>query len=673
MFDFLRKKENSENLSRLFDSKTGMKKSDSAFSLKSAVDRTTVSAGIQLLQKYKAGKAVFDNTVIENDLFWRQRFNEYNSRLKKNDDGSVPRPSSAWLFNTVANKHADMMDSLPQPVILPRERSDEDSAKMLSSIIPVILDRSDFEKVYSDACYDKIKNGTAAYGVFWNPGADNGLGEVEVKKVDILNLFWEPGILDLQQSKNVFCVALCDDEDIINQYPESGFKGGSKTIDVAEYVHDDYIDTSGKTLVVDWYYKKTVEGRTTLQFIKFAGDTLLFASENDERFKTKGFYAHGMYPFVLDVLFPESGTPYGFGIISVIRDVQVYIDRLDQAILEHALLKSRPRFFIKRSAGINREDFLDTRNQLIEVEGDVTQEKIRSVTVPPLDSGVLNVRAEKIAELKEVAANRDVNSGGTGSGVTSGAAIATLQEAGNKMSRDIISGTYRAFVEVIRLVIECIREFYDTQRTFRIINPNNTGYEFADFSNENIREQSESIAGETLCRVPIFDINVQAQKHSPYARLSQNETVINLYKLGFFNPENAQSALIALDSLEFEGKDKIISAVKEGDTLYKTCAQLKERIDALERSLSSVNASEMSGMYSSDGTPGISEYGMGSSDMSAPGAGTNSISAHNAHYNAPDKSSDKSSGKVTLNTLDRRVSGSQNYIQNKIKGGESYD
>ncbi len=48
-------------------------------------------------------------------------------------------PSSAWLFNAILNKHADAMDNYPEPVVLPRERSDEESAKTLSSILPVVL------------------------------------------------------------------------------------------------------------------------------------------------------------------------------------------------------------------------------------------------------------------------------------------------------------------------------------------------------------------------------------------------------------------------------------------------------------------------------------------------------------------------------------------------------
>ena len=99
-----------------------------------------------------------------------------------------PEPASAWLFNSIANKHADAMDNYPEPVILPREYNDKDEAKALSSILPVILERNDFEKTYSDAWWYKLKTGTACYGVFWNNRLEKGKGDSDIKQIASLEL-----------------------------------------------------------------------------------------------------------------------------------------------------------------------------------------------------------------------------------------------------------------------------------------------------------------------------------------------------------------------------------------------------------------------------------------------------------------------------------------------------
>ena len=85
------------------------------------------------------------------------------------------------------------MDQFPSPVVLPREESDRQTADQLSKILPVLLERSGFEETYSTGWWHKLKNGTAVYGVFWDPGAGGGTGEAVVKEIDLLRIFWEPG------------------------------------------------------------------------------------------------------------------------------------------------------------------------------------------------------------------------------------------------------------------------------------------------------------------------------------------------------------------------------------------------------------------------------------------------------------------------------------------------
>lgn len=123
----------------------------------------------------------------------------------------------------------------------------------------------------------------------------------------------------------------------------------------------------------------------------------------------------------------------------------------------------------------------------------------------------------KIEEMKDTAANRDVNSGSAGSGVTAAAAIAALQEAGNKASRDMISASYRTHVKINSMCIELIRQFYDETRSFRITGQTPGSYQFIDMNNAGIKEQEvgQTSDGLPLYRKPIFDLKIKAQKKNP--------------------------------------------------------------------------------------------------------------------------------------------------------------
>ncbi len=542
------------------------------------ITEESIRDAFSLFMKYRDGKAMLDRRIIEEEQWWKLR--HWEALRGKDFEASQPQPSSAWTFNAVMNKHADLMDVFPEPVFLPREASDEESAKVLSGVVPVILERSKFEKVYSDCAWYKLKHGVSCYGVFWDNSIDNGFGDVRVSQIDMLNIAFEPGICDIQKSKNLFIASMADVEDLKQRYPhlseKIGYEGAKVT---AEYIRDESIDTSHKCAVIDWYYKKNVGGKTILHYCKFSGDAILYASENDERYASTGYYEHGLYPVVFDILFPEAGTCYGFGVVSVTKDPQLYIDKLDANVLKHSYMTSNPRYFYKKGCGIDKEEFLNLKNTLIEVEGDISEERLRQIEVPQFDGAAMNVRQMKIDELKETSANRDVNAGGTGNGVTSGTAIAALQEAGNKVSRDIYNGTYRAFKDVCEIILELIRQFYTEPRAFRIIQSNGA-YQYIEQSNENIKPKSNENG---LYKKPVFDIKVAAQRKNPFSILSQNETASNLYNMGIFNPENAHMALGMLEMMTFEGKDKVIQYVQQGQTLMNIIQQLQQQNAILQQ------------------------------------------------------------------------------------------
>lgn len=138
---------------------------------------------------------MLENRLIENERYYRQQYTRMKTETEKK---SLPERGSAYLLNAINNKLADAMDNYPQPTILAREESDEDMASILSKVVPVILNRNNFERVYYEAQLEKIKDGFCVYGIFWNPLKDN-IGEVEVKRIDVTDFLTGVG-LDMANS-----------------------------------------------------------------------------------------------------------------------------------------------------------------------------------------------------------------------------------------------------------------------------------------------------------------------------------------------------------------------------------------------------------------------------------------------------------------------------------------
>lgn len=553
--------------------------------LEQPIGKKEIAKAVGILRDYKAGKENLEAKIIENEKWYKMRhWDVIRGHNKNNSDEARPEPSSAWLFNSLMNKHADAMDNYPEPNVLPRERGDEEDAKTLSSILPVIIERNEFEDTYSDAWWYKLKHGTSCYGVFWNKELENGLGDIDIHNIDLLNVFWEPGITDIQKSSNLFIVDLVDNELLKAQYPQLTDKTLGSVIDVKQYNYDDNVDVSNKSLVVDWYYKiKNESGKTVLHYCKFVGSELLFASENDSLFTERGWYDHGKYPIFMDTLFPNEGTPAGFGYLDIMKDAQIYIDKLNQAMMENALMTIKPRYWASQTAGVNEDEFLDWSKPICHVTGTIDDSKLKQITVPTLSGNYITLLEDKVNEIKETSSNRDFSQGSSASGVTAASAIAALQEAGNKTSRDMIAQSYRTYTNICYLCIELIRQFYDETRSFRITG-NGGHYDFVDFNNQDLqgKPMPKTYVGDTQStRVPIFDVVIKAQKKNPFSRASQNETAKELYNMGFFNPEQAQPSLIALDMMEFEGKDKIVEKVNEGQTLMNIVQQQQSQLQQM--------------------------------------------------------------------------------------------
>ena len=545
----------------------------------------------QDLNRYREGKANLERRVIENEQWYRLRHWECIRR----GAGSQVEPTSGWLFNAIANKHAEAMDNYPSPNVLPREEGDREKAQALGSILPVILQQEDFEDTYDRVMDDKLKSGTGIYGIFWDPEKLEGLGDISIRRVDILNLYWEGGITDIQQSRNVFYLRLWDNDLLLERYPQLEGKLSGAAEQGNRYVYDDRVDTADKSAVIDWYYKKRQGGKTVLHYCKFVGDTVLFATENEEDYRDRGWYDHGLYPFVLDPMFRTAGSPCGFGYIDVAKSAQEYVDRGNQAILQNLLANARPRHFIRADGAVNEEEYADMSRDFVHVDGNLGEDSIKPISGKSLSDIYVTVIANKIDELKEVTGTRDVTTGGTVHGVTAASAIAAMQEAGSKLSRDSNMASYRAFRKVCLMAVELIRQFYDLPRAFRILGPQG-GVEFITFSNVGLKPQDQGVelGVELGMRTPLFDIEISAEKQSPYSRLSQNEMAMQFYSAGLFDPARSTEALTALDMMDFNGKSALVEKVRENGGRYqaeRTRPQVEPMAEGTMRLRSGDNAS----------------------------------------------------------------------------------
>ena len=554
--------------------------------MKPKIGSAEVMKASETLRKYKSGKTRLEQKIIANEEFWKMRQWNY-----MNDGKDDFKPATAWLWSCIQSRYSDAMDSYPTCNFRPRQSDDKVEATKLSSIVPVILEQNRYEDVYSDVVWYALKHGGCVQGIFWDGSKHNGIGDVSVRKIDFINLFWEPGIMDLQDSQNLFNTELVSNTILEQRYPQCIGKLGGKGITLAQYLYDDHVDTSDKSVVVDWYYHTYANGKKTLQYVKYVNDIVLYATENEserpekvvvdpqtgipltiptgESMAERGLYDHAMYPFVAMALYPVEGSICGYGLTDIGRDTQLQIDKLNKAITDNAIIGATPRYFIKNDGSVNEKEYSDLSKDLIHVEGNLGEENIRPVDYKSLDSTYVNILNQKIEELKYVTSNQDSNNGVAPSGVTAASAIAALQETAGKNARSTNKTFHRAFREVCYQIVELIRQFYDIPRTFRI-NPDGMNEQFVSYDNSGLQPQAQMTMGMDMgLRKPEFDIDVTSEKANPYKKMEQNELALSFYNAGFFSPQNADMALSCLNMMDFTGREEVMQRIQQNGTIME--------------------------------------------------------------------------------------------------------
>ena len=541
----------------------------------------------KILEEYKAGKVQTEQRILASENWWKLRnsIEEQKDSKAAGDDGF--KAVSGWLHNVIVSKHADAMKAYPEPNILPREQGDKGEALMLSAIIPCILEQNHFEQTYSDANWQKLKTGTGLYKVVWDKSKLHGLGDISVTRVNLLNVYWEPGVTDIQRSRYFFHTELEDKDVLEERYPQLQGKLKGQSFFSTKFLYDDHVKTENKHTVIEVYYHKYIQGKNTLQYCRYVGDQVIFATENEVQpigdpmtgqvkppMAVTGLYDHGKYPYFFDALFPIEGSPCGYGYVDLCRNPQTEIDILKTSMVKNAMVGATPRYFSRIDGNINEEEFLNTSKPIVHVNGNVDEATLRRIDHTPLDGMYVNLLDRSIDELRETSGNTEAATGSTPGSVTAASGIAALQEAAGKTSSDSTQASYRVYSQIVDMCIELIRQFYDMPRKFRILGQ--YGMErYVTYTNHGIQPQHQGndFGQDMGYRLPVFDIKVSAQKKNVYTKVAQNELALQFFQLGFFNPQVVDQSLMCLEMMDFDDKDIIMQKISQMGTMHQKLMQ----------------------------------------------------------------------------------------------------
>lgn len=499
-------------------------------------DEEWVNGVYKMFDAFYSDTREYRNKCKSNESFWQA---QHWKGIKKQETGE-PQPVTPVIFSTLENMLADIMDNYPSPTVLGEEKGDEEIAKKLGKYLEYILKRRGYKRVYRDKCREMLKKGMSIQEVYWDSELYGGLGDVNIKNVEIDSFLWDDSVADLQLGRACFKYYFYPKQWFSDRYPQAvpHFKTES-------YVREGRRNLCDEEYMLIEYWYKTYDketGRDCVHMARLAGHTLLEASEKEF---PKGLYAHGKYPFIVERLYPIGGKMTGLSIIDIFKNLQIYADKLDQIIVKNALMSGKVKLLVNRNADLDENALCDWNTEVVRGER-IDDASVRWFQPSSLNPAVMAHYNNKLAAIKEESGQNMFNRGEGGNGITAASAIMALQEAGSKRSRLIIDDLYDGFEELMRMVIDVICENYTENRMFRL-----DGQDEYLSSDMLLKEKYGS-----GIRAIDFDISIHVQKQTPYRTLYQNELALELLKSGILQPAEA------LEMMEFEGRERAMEQVR---------------------------------------------------------------------------------------------------------------
>jgi hypothetical protein len=517
-----------------------------------------------------------DNVTIYEGTYW----GENDAEVVRGD--RKPRMATPMITSCIENIKADLMDEMPEAVILPDAAGDAPmvTAKVLTKVVEQELDACDWEGEYVKGVQDFLQDGWCVFEPGHDPMANNGLGGSYIHYITNKNFMCDPQTPDLQDGRACFVLDIKPWDWFKQHYPDIfPYMTGDESFIETDRIESTTEPERAKSLRLIEMWVKEFDPKkksAAVHFVRVAGHQVI---EDSKLTYPNGYYEHGLFPFRICRLYPQKGSALGLGICDLFKDTQRYADKLNAILLENALRARTPRLFIQEGL-VDIEDVRDFSREAIEVQGNLDA-AVKWMDTQPLPSYLLNFVQMMQQSIKNEAGSNDQSRGQTAGGVTAASAITALQDMSTKRSRMEARELQRGFKECVRMMIEIMREKDIVPREV-VITVNGEPQVLPFDSRSLYRGNGEGR------RVPIEAlISIKTSRQTRFSRMAHNELVLQFVNMF----QQTADPLIMMEALEMDDKEQILDQIRKAQhggmlALQQQNAQMQAQLQQMSEELS---------------------------------------------------------------------------------------
>ena len=488
------------------------------------------------------------------------------------------------LKSTINNVVADQMLSMPEAKLLPETPDMQDAADDLQDMVHyVIYCANNFEQMHYRRCEDFYGPGTAITQIAWDPDMCYGKGEIVLLRWPLEAFLWDPTAENIQDCRAVMKVSWRPLSWYREHYPNEG-----KYVTADDGTHNNVGMTLGqedaehssdekRALMVEYWWREynASTRRYTVNVAYAAGGALLDVA--------KDVYAHGLYPFVVDVHDSLEGSLAGEGLVHELVPMMRYINRYMSYIDMNLRMSSKGRMLVRKQSGIDREALTDWSQDIIEADRITQGEDWNWVQSNPFNSMITQMMTMLQSDLKADSGANQFTRGETTGGIVSGKAINSLIQAGGKISSMRTEQLKYGFKQVVEQVIWLMAQFYDDGRVQMI-----TGRQ----GNEYTRVDTKRLFGKKTkgaVNPPPYTVQIEVSSRDPQRIANQNQMFMEAYTMSAqaqqFFPLSSLFQILNLD-----GKDKILPVIQANESYQEQMQQMQQQLEQMGQQMQQMQA-----------------------------------------------------------------------------------
>ena len=490
------------------------------------------------------------------------------------------------LKSTINNVVADQMLSMPEAKLMPETVDMQQAADDLQDMVHyVIYCANDFEQMHYRRCEDFYTTGTAVTQIAWDADAAYGKGEISLIRWPLEAFLWDPTADNVQDCRAVMKVGWHPLSWYREHYPEEGKYVGSdrglyNNVGKTEGQMD--AEASGdeqRALMIEYWWREydASSRRYTINVAYAAGGALLDVARD--------VYAHGMYPFVVDVHDSVEGSLAGEGLVHELTPMMRYINRYMSYIDMNLRMASKGRLLIQKGSGIDREALVDWEQDVI--EGDrVTPDALQWLQNQPFNSMIVQMMTMLQSDLKADSGANQFTRGETTGGIVSGKAINSLIQAGGKVASMRTEQLKYGFKQIVEQIIWLMAQFYDDKRVIMITGSDANRLRIDEETGEPITRltvDTQRLFGRKTkgaVNPPPYTVQIEVSSRDPQRIANQNQMFMEAYTMSAqaqqFFPLSALFEILNLD-----GKDKILPVIRNNENYQEQMQQMQQQMEQM--------------------------------------------------------------------------------------------